>query len=252
VTFRNNEEAHQHSLQTLNTFYEFDDFMESLSLVADFGCGNGLDLEWWATRTTRDDAQRPLNIECVGIDTKDELPIARQYRNIIYQKTDFEEDFLLIKQRPYDLIWCHNSFQYCINPVQTLGNWWHKVSLGGILALVVPQTTNIHRKQQAFELDNGCYYHHTLVSLMYMLAVNGWDCRNGYFLKQIDDNWLHAVVYKSEHKPMNPKTTTWHNLAELGLLPESAEKSIYAHNAVRQQDLILPWMDKSLTWYGNH
>jgi hypothetical protein len=51
--------SHKHSLQTLETFYEFDDFMESIGTLADMGCGSGLDLEWWATRTTRDETPRP-------------------------------------------------------------------------------------------------------------------------------------------------------------------------------------------------
>ena len=30
MTFRNHDESHQHSLQTLNTLFEYDDFMESM------------------------------------------------------------------------------------------------------------------------------------------------------------------------------------------------------------------------------
>jgi hypothetical protein len=35
-------------------------------------------------------------------------------------------------------------------------------------------------------------------------------------------------------------------LVELNLLPKSAVASIYAHSALRQQDLIVPWIDHSL------
>ena len=245
--FRNSEESHAHSLQTLNMLYEYDDFMASISTVADLGCGDGQDLEWWATRTTRDESPKPLNINCVGVDVQPELLMAHRYRNITYQQNDFEKEIFLSKKRPYDLIWSHNSFQYCINPIATLSLWWQKASM---LVIVLPQTTNLVQKQQAFEQPSGCFYHHTLVSLIHMLAVSGWDCRAGYFLKRPTDNWLHAIVYKSEHAPMDPKITSWHDLAEKNLLPDTVAKSAHAHNAVRQQDLILPWIDKSLTWYG--
>ena len=68
MTFRNDQERHEHSLQTLNTLAEYDDFMESIGTLVDLGCGTGLDLEWWATRTTREDAPQPLNIRCTGVD----------------------------------------------------------------------------------------------------------------------------------------------------------------------------------------
>ena len=55
-------DSHQHSLETLNQLYEYDDFMLSLRTMVDLGCGSGDDLAWWATRTTRDDNPQPLNI----------------------------------------------------------------------------------------------------------------------------------------------------------------------------------------------
>jgi hypothetical protein len=89
-----------------------------------------------------------------------------------------------------------------------------------------------------------------MVGLIHMLSVSGWNCHSGFFLKRPQDNWLHAVVYKSEVGPQDPRTTTWHDLSALKLLPETAEKSVYAHNVLRQEDLILPWLDQSLTWLG--
>jgi hypothetical protein len=79
-----------------------------------------------------------------------------------------------------------------------------------------------------------------------MLATAGWDCRSGFFRQAPMDPWLYAVVYKSAHKPQDPKTITWHHLSELNLLPVSAERSVFAHNYLRQQDLVVPWLDHSL------
>jgi hypothetical protein len=83
-----------------------------------------------------------------------------------------------------------------------------------------------------------------------MLAVARWDCRGGFFKKNLTDPWLHAVVYKSPYKPMNPRTTTWYELMDRKLLPESADQCINRYGELRQQELIVPWLDKSLMHLG--
>lgn len=248
--FRNPEESHEHSLEILNLMYEYDDFMESVGSVIDLGCGNGLDLEWWATRTTRDDNPIPLNIRCTGVDILDTLNISKKYSNITYQKIDFENVDDLSKKVKFDVLWCHDAFQYAIDPIGTLKKWSMISNESAMLVLSIPETVEIHRRMLSYIQPTGCYYHYSIVNLMHMLAVNGWDCREGFFKKAIGDSWFHAIVYKSNHKPMNPKTTTWYELSEKNLLPESAVKSIERHGYVRQEDLVLPWLDKSLSWLG--
>lgn len=243
--FTSDAQSHQHSLETLNCLYKHDDFMESIGTMADLGCGSGLDLEWWATRTTQEDFPKPLDIRCTGIDVRDNLAIAHKYRNITYQKQNFEQP-ILIDKRTFDLLWCHDSFQYVIDPFKTLANWWEVTSENGMLVIVVPQTTNLQYNKQAFDQQDFCYYNWTIVSLIHILAVNGWDCAGGFFKKNVDDPWLHAAVYRSEHKPMDPRTTTWYDLAEKKLLPPTAVQSITRHGYLRQQDLTLPWLDHGL------
>ena len=238
-------DSHQHSLETLNQLYEYDDFMESIRTMVDLGCGSGDDLAWWATRTTRDDNPQPLNINCHGIDLHDTLLVAGEHANISYQSANFENT-IVAPDGGFDVLWCHDAFQYAVNPIQTLSNWWNITSPGGMLALTVPVTQQIYRRQLSYTLPNGCYYHHTMVSLMYMLATAGWDCGAGFFKQMPSEPWIHAVVYKSDKSPQNPREVTWHTLAELNLLPESAVRSIYAHSALRQQDLVVPWVDHSL------
>jgi hypothetical protein len=91
-----------------------------------------------------------------------------------------------------------------------------------------------------------------MVSLIHVLAVSGFDCASGFFHKNVTDNWLHAAVYKSSHRPMDPRTTRWYDLAEKNLLPESAAASVSRNGYVRQRDLVLPWLDKSLTTFSRH
>ena len=245
--FINEQTLSRPSLNILNTLYEYDDFMSSIGTLVDLGCGAGQDLEWWATRTTRDDNPTPLNIKCVGVDLLDQLHVAKKYSNITYQKTDFEDTIHPLASQLFDVLWCHDAFQYAINPLSTLIKWRDIASDGSMLVISVPDTMLLKHKQWAFSQPTGCYYHHTMVSLIHMLAVTGWNCNTGFFQKRINDPWTQIIVYKSEHEPMNPKTTSWHQLSEMKLLPESAERSVYAHSYLRQQDLIVPWIDHSLT-----
>lgn len=249
--FSSAPESHAHSLQTLNALYEYDDFMESVGIMADVGCSQGLDLEWWATRTARDEQRTPLNIKCVGIDRPDSLPLAKKYPNIQYQSQDFETP-LLRQKRKFDLLWCHDSFQFATNPLATLALWHDAMEQDGMFVLILPQTTNLHFRTQAFDQRSFCYFNWTLVSVIHALAVSGFDCAGGFFRKGIDDPWLHAVVYRSEIGPQPPATTSWYTLAEQKLLPESAVASLNRYGHVRQRDLVLPWLDRSLTCYENY
>jgi len=248
--FKNAEQSHAHSLQTLDTLFEYDDFMESIDTVVDLGCGSGLDLEWWATRTTRDDESTPLNIQCTGVDLNNRLSLTQKYSNIRYQQTNFENNISIKKHKPFDVLWCHDSFQYAINPLETLKHWWNIAADGAMLVLIIPQTTNFQQRQSAFSQSSGCYYHHTVVSLIHMMAVSGWDCRSGFFLKNPSDSWLHAIVYKSDVPPMDPQTTTWYDLVDHKLLPESADQCVMRHGELRQSELLVPWIDKSLMYLG--
>lgn len=249
--FKSDQQSHEHSLKTLDVFYEHDDFMMSVDSVVDFGCGSGLDLEWWATRTTRDELEQPLNIKCHGVDLAEELQMAHRYKNIQYSCIDFEKP-IDISKKTFDIAWCHDSFQFVINPFQTLKNWYNAIADDGMLILILPQSTNIEYNYQAFDQKSYCYYNWTLVSLIHVLAVSGFDCAGGFFLKESDDPWLHAIVYKSEIEPLDPRTTSWYDLADKNLLPDSAAWSLNKHGYVRQRDLALPWLDKSLHTYAKH
>lgn len=248
--FKNSQESHEHSLDILNLLYEYDDFMESIGTVVDLGCGQGADLEWWATRTTRDDPPQPLNIRCFGIDQHKTLSVAKKYSNIIYQQSNFEDKEWVPKKTKFDVLWCHDAFQYVINPIETLKFWNTISNQDSMLIITVPDTVTIHRQLISCIQPSGCYYHHSVVSLIHMLAVTGWDCASGFFRKRISSPWIDLAVYKSEIDPLNPATITWYELAEKNLLPKSAVESIERHGFIRQEELVLPWLDKSLSWFG--
>ena len=249
MTFSTDQDSHAHSLRTLELLYEYDDFMGSVDTMCDMGCGSGLDLEWWATRTTRDDNPQPLNIICQGIDIQSSLKIQKRHDNIKFRLGDFEDLSVPTKHR-FDVIWCHDAFQYCLNPLQTLRQWHGLMNPNGMLVLILPQTTNVAGSTLEFDQPDYVYYNWTMVSLIHCLAVSGFDCASGYFLKNPDDYWLHAVVYRSETPVRDPRSARWYHLAEDNVLPESVVLSANRHGQVRQQDLVLPWLDRSHRWLG--
>jgi hypothetical protein len=77
-----------------------------------------------------------------------------------------------------------------------------------------------------------------------MLAVNGFDCRDAYFLKEENSPWISAAVYKTEIEPMDPKTTSWYDLADLNLLNDSVVNSLNKYGYVKQDEIITNWLDK--------
>lgn len=251
MIFSDHESSHDHSLQTLQLLYEYDDFMSSVGTVCDMGCGAGLDLEWWATRTTRDDDPQPLNIICQGIDHEHSLRISDSTPNIKFLQDNFES-LAHAPRHKFDVMWCHDSFQYALDPLGTLRHWHGLMNPNAMLVLIVPQTTNVEGDTLAFDQPDYVYHNWTMVSLIHALAVSGFDCNSGYFLKEATDPWLHAVVYRSEHPPLDPRVTRWYHLADAGLLPGSAVDSLRRYGQVRQRDLVLPWLDKNHRWLGQH
>lgn len=250
--FADGAASHAHSLETLTALYEYDDFMQSIGIMADMGYGNGYDLEWWATRTTRDDTPKPLNIKCYGIDRNEHNRRIGSLPNVSYIHQDFEQEIVTGPRKKFDVIYCHDSFQYAVNPLQTLRHWYHAISDGGMLVLVLPQTTNLEYNRQKFEQRDGVYFHWTMVSVMHALAVSGFDCSSGFFLKKVQDPWIHAVVYKSQHEPLDLQVTRWYDLVDRQLLPVSAVDSIKRWGFLRQQDLLLPWLDRMLYGMSDH
>jgi hypothetical protein len=72
------------------------------------------------------------------------------------------------------------------------------------------------------------------------------------FTKGLRDPWIKAVVYKGDVKPQDPRTTSWRDLAELDLLPDSAVHSINRWGHVKQEDLVLPWFAGHIDSYNTH
>ena len=243
VQFKNPQESHNHSKETLDIIYGYDSFLDSLEVVADMGCGRGLDLNWWATIETRDDPPEPRNYICYGVDQDVQHFDTRtkSLPNVVVVQDNIETYTL---PRKVDMLWSHDSFQYVTNPLATLKHWNSMMNPDAMMVLILKQTVSTEYNRLVNRGVNYSYFNHNLVNLVYMLAVNGFDCRDAYALKEVNNPWLHLAVYKSQHAPMLPASTSWFDLADKGLLHPSIESSLNSYGHVRQEDIIYPWLDK--------
>lgn len=245
--FKNAQESHNHSKKVLDILHGYDSFLDSIERVADFGCGIGLDAKWWATLETRDDPPEPRNYITYAVD-RNLSSVDSELRKLPNVHL-FEEDFDIngpVLPGPVDFIWCHDTFQYIVNPVITLRAWNEQLNVNGMMVLMFPQATHYAYNRLQTHSYNFCYYNHNIVNLMYMLAVNGFDCRDAYFYKEQNDNWLYAAVYKSDIPPMDPKTTSWYTLAEKNLLSDSVIESLNKYGYVKQDEIVTSWLDKDV------
>ena len=207
------------------------------------GCGAGEDVQWWATLETRATPPVPYNYTVFAVD-KDPQKLAKipDRKNIKKINRDFNDQKVVPVK--VDLMWSHDSLQYSHNPLETLRTWNDLMSVNGMLILSVPQSNGVAYNQYYSRTYSHCYYNFTPTSLIYMLAVNGFDCRDAYLLKKWQDPWIHMAVYKTDIEPRDPRTTSWFDLIGTGLLHPTVENSINRHGHLRQEDIVMPWLDR--------
>ena len=133
------------------------------------------------------------------------------------------------------------------NPMRTLRAWNQQLVENGMLMLIFPQSTYTQYGHEEIVYSNSqLYYNHNLIHLVYMLAVNGFDCCDAYMKKEADDPWIHTAVYKSHHEPMDPKTTTWFDLADKELINKTFVECLNKFGYIRQDKILTQWIDKGL------
>jgi SAM-dependent methyltransferase len=241
--FSSQYQSHLHSLKTLNLLYEYDSFLDSIKVIADMGAGAGYDTKWWSELQTRDDPQEPRGIWVYAIDRYKKFEPDNVKGNRVKQ---IISDFETVKlPTPVDLIWCHDSFQYVLDPIKTLRNWNRLLQQDGMLILSFPQLSSYVNRQYSNRVYSNTYYNHNIVSLMYMLGVCGFDCNDAYFYRDPSDKnpWIHAAVYKASD-PLDPATTTLWDLASENLLNPSAIACLEKHGHLRQEEILTTWFDK--------
>jgi len=245
MVFKNAYESHNHSLEVLNLLYGYDSFLDSLEYVADMGCGAGHDSRWWATLMTRDDPPEPHNYRVYAVDTnlsQFEPDIKANNPNITLLEGNFEKYGVV--PRKVDFIWAHDSLQFAEDPVLCLNAWRRTLNKDGMLCLTVPQTTYYYNSKLVITHYSKQTYSFNILNLIYMLAINGFDCNDAYFYRKENSPWLYAAVYAADMDPL-PRNTSWYELVERNLVNDSIVDSVNRHGYARLEDLVVKWLDKN-------
>jgi hypothetical protein len=241
--FKNRYDSHDHSLRILDLVYCYDSFMDSVTTVCDMGCGAGMDIKWWAECESRDDPPIKRNYICYGVD-KDGSVVdgAMLPPNVTVLVDNFET---VITPRKIDIMWSHDSFQYAMNPLQTLQNWNKNMNTNGMLVLSLPQLTGYFNNRLVTRSYNHVFYNHNVLTMLYMLGVTGFDAKDLYVYKVKGDPWINIVTYKTGEIMESPDKVTWYDLIEKDMVHESIVKSMTKFNYIRQEDLIFSWVDQN-------
>jgi SAM-dependent methyltransferase len=235
----------RHSYKTLVQLSIYTEFLESIAAVADIGCGNGKDIEFFATLIRKDKPFIPYNFKCYAVDKNPHaLDMVPNLKNIFKLNKDFSDQYIFPVS--IDLMLAHDVLQYSISPLQTLKNWNEAMTVNGMLLVTVPTHVGVANNRFYSRTHDLSYYNFTVPNLIYMLAVNGFDCRDAYLLKKYGDPWIQMAVYKSDIPPMDPSTTTWQDLIDKKLIHFSIEQSYRDNGYVRQEDICMPWLDRSI------
>jgi SAM-dependent methyltransferase len=231
---------HPIAKQLFKYLEDYDDLMDSVTMIADMGCGPGNDIHYFANLKTPEGT--PRNIQCVAVD-KD----IKQFRlgtpkNIKLLEADFETVKL---DRKADILWSFDALSFAKSPMNALINFRNNLHDAGMLFITVPQYTSIVDNRIITVCLDNTLHDFNICNLIYLLALAGFDTRDGFYFKQPDVPYITAAVYKSEAGPLN-LDTTWYNLMDLDLLPRFVEECVTKFGYPIAQKIILKWLDGSL------
>lgn len=253
MMFDSDVHSHQHSLLTINILDQFDEFKSSISTLLDLGCGKCYDLQTWANMQHYDsegNPVKPLNIKCHGFDKVVPTNSESQHKNIRLHQYDFNsgDDFPLGTK--FDIVWCHDSLQYSYSPIQLLGKINAAMNVNSMLYLCVPSTFNVMYKKFHNYTKSGYYSTFTLTQLIYLLALNGFDCRDAYFKKEPYVDAIEVITYKNTN--VLDYSTTWYQLAEQRMLSDNASEIVDKIGYLTDNGLVTKWLDGTVYDYRHH
>lgn len=236
------------ALELLN---QFDDFKLSIKNMADLGCGDGSDLEYWANmRDTNIDGTpgKYLDIGCYGVDLNCKH-IEPQRHNIKYRNHDLNTDVAILPVS-VDVVWCHDVMQYIYSPVEFLGRVNSAMNMGGMLYLSVPSTINVVHHMFKNYTPPGHLNTFTITQLLYLLGLNGFDIKDYYLQKLKYDDVIQVVVYK-ERDPL-PYDTSWYAMTDMDIVSDNMREIIMRNGILGDQGLVTTWLDGTVQDYRWH
>lgn len=219
---------------------------ENMLHVCDFGCGDGSITDWWCNQAPFNDKEPYASYTKVsGIDLVDRNTDKFNFTCGDIQNMPYKDD-------EFNIGWCHYTLQQLKDPVQGLVEIRRVMTPWSLLFLTVPQTYDAEfgRLKTKFNRYDRNFY--TLPTLITHLAMAGWNCKKGYFLKMENNRSIYAIV-----KPMqdwkgidDPYSLGPTDLMERDSLPESTHEMIKNNSYFDETSLTLTWINGSVTDYN--
>jgi SAM-dependent methyltransferase len=234
---------------------DFVEFKRSIGSVLDLGCGSGTDLAYIANFTDSDDDNpRPLNIPCTGLDiklTSDAKAYETKIKHYSLVEHDFNSSELLPKfPKKFDVVWCHDVLQYSHSVINLLGAVNRSMNKNGMLYLSVPNTVSVNYGRFQNYTFSQQFQTFTVTQLIYLLAINGFDCNDFYLKKVKHDDCIEVITYKNS-EPYS-YTSTWYDLMDKKCFNDSANAIIEKHGFLTDQGLLTKWIDGVVFDYRFH
>ena len=235
-----------HSYGFLELLRQYPTMMESIDNVLDVDCGQGSDSHWWAEVDDGDeDAPVSLDINVTAIDIKNDFKEEYKHERITFINEDI---YNYEPKDTFDVVWAHSVLHEAIDPLGFLHKMNKCTNLGGMLCLTFPTTINTFYGEPDYRVYSQATNSITIVDLIHMLVLSGFNCNEGYFIKQPNSNVINALVYKDSEELYNYGDKTLYEYDEL--LPESCKKQLNRYGYLTNKNLLLYWIDGTLIDYS--
>lgn len=209
--------------------------------VLDVGCGDGRHASWWGTRRpwTEKEEFAPFT-QCKAIDLVE--PHYQYTNDFEFQQGDYHK--LPWTKDTFDIIWSHYSLQYSTNPHRALWEWRRVLKPDGRLYLTVPSHDYWYKERVYHQVEHHWGSNFTLVSLIYMLALCGYDTGRGHYYKTKKDPYIRidVPVNTKLKKPLDNLSTSLYDLVDLKLLPPHISNIVSSKGILKDEDFITTWV----------
>jgi SAM-dependent methyltransferase len=236
-----------HSLNFLQQIYGYPEMLESIDSVLDVGSRDGHDAFWWAMCDDGDETNPiPLNINVTALDKNPIWNTDFEHKNINKVKGDWDE---ITFDKKFDVVWAHSVLQEAKDPLKFLHKMNKVCSDGGVLCLSFPSNVNTFYGEPDHRVYDTATHHITIVSLIHMLALSGFNTRDGFLHKQPNTNIINAFVYKDSNDIYDYNEKTISDLLEL--MPEICSEQINKFGYLTNKGLLLKWLSGTIVDYSN-
>ena len=239
--------SRSHCEEFLEVLRQYPTMLESIDNVLDVGCGQGFASHWWANVDNGDeDNPISLDINVTAIDSNaDAFDDQYAHENINFINADILDHQL---DNAYYVVWAHSVLHQSRDPLEFLHKMNKCTNLGGMLCLTFPTTINNFYGEPDYRVYSEAPNSITIVDLIHMLVLSGFNCDDGYFIKQPNSNIINALVYKDSEDTFKYGEKTLYDYTDF--LPEACKKQLNKFGYLTNKDLLLYWIDGTLIDYS--